>query len=81
MAIDIKQIAEQVEEKSEFVRSLMTELEKVIVGQSYMLERLLVGLLSNGHILIEGVPGLAKTLTVTTMAQAIRASFQRLQFT
>ncbi len=81
MAIDIKQIAEQVEEKSEFVRLLMAELEKVIVGQSYMLERLLVGLLSNGHILIEGVPGLAKTLTVTTMAQAIRASFQRLQFT
>jgi MoxR-like ATPase len=81
MAIDIKQIAEQVEEKSEFVRLLMTELEKVIVGQSYMLERLLVGLLSNGHILIEGVPGLAKTLTVTTMSQAIRASFQRLQFT
>ena len=81
MAVDIKQITEQVEEKSEFVRLLMTELEKVIVGQSYMLERLLVGLLSNGHILIEGVPGLAKTLTVTTMAQAIRASFQRLQFT
>ncbi len=81
MAVDVKQITEQVEEKSEFVRLLMTELEKVIVGQSYMLERLLVGLLSNGHILIEGVPGLAKTLTVTTMAQAIRASFQRLQFT
>ena len=81
MAVDIKQITEQVEEKSVFVRLLMTELEKVIVGQSYMLERLLVGLLSNGHILIEGVPGLAKTLTVTTMAQAIRASFQRLQFT
>ena len=81
MAVDIKQITEQVEEKSEFVRLLMTELEKVIVGQSYMLERLLVGLLSNGHILIEGVPGLAKTLTVTTMSQAIRASFQRLQFT
>jgi len=81
MAVDVKQIAEQVEEKSAFIKSLMIELEKVIVGQSYMLERLLVGLLSNGHILIEGVPGLAKTLTVTTMAQAIRASFQRLQFT
>ncbi|MBN1764408.1 MAG: AAA family ATPase [Sedimentisphaerales bacterium] len=59
----------------------MGQLEKVIVGQEYLLERLLVGLLSNGHILIEGVPGLAKTLTVTTLARAIKASFQRLQFT
>jgi MoxR-like ATPase len=81
MALDVKQIASKVEEKSAFVRDLMGQLEKVIVGQHYMLERLLVGLLSNGHILIEGVPGLAKTLTVTTMAQAIKASFQRLQFT
>jgi len=81
MALDVKQIAGKVEEKSGFVRELLGQLEGVIVGQRYMLERLLVGLLGNGHILIEGVPGLAKTLTVTTLAQAIRASFQRLQFT
>jgi len=81
MALDVKQIAAKVEEKSVFVQRLLGQLEKVIVGQRYMLERLLVGLLSNGHILIEGVPGLAKTLTVTTIAQAIRATFQRLQFT
>ena len=81
MALDVKQIAARVEEKSVFVRSLMTQLERVIVGQRYMLERLLVGLLSNGHVLIEGVPGLAKTLTVTSLSRAIKASFQRLQFT
>ena len=81
MALDVKQIAARVEEKSVFVRSLMAQLEKVVIGQRPMLDRLLVGLLSNGHILIEGVPGLAKTLTVTTLARAINASFQRLQFT
>jgi MoxR-like ATPase len=81
MAIDVKQIAAQVESKSGFIRSLMGQWEKVIVGQKYMLERLLVGLLSNGHVLIEGVPGLAKTMTVTTLAKAIQASFKRLQFT
>jgi len=81
MALDVKQIAGRVDEKSEFVASLMGQWEKVIVGQQYMLERLLVGLLANGHVLIEGVPGLAKTLTVTTLARAIRASFRRLQFT
>ncbi|OPZ98117.1 MAG: ATPase RavA [Planctomycetes bacterium ADurb.Bin412] len=81
MAIDVKQIAAQVEAKSGFIRSLMGQWEKVIVGQKYMLERLLVGLLSNGHVLIEGVPGLAKTMTVTTLAKAIQASFKRLQFT
>ncbi|MCF7958014.1 MAG: AAA family ATPase [Phycisphaerae bacterium] len=81
MTLDVKQITQRVEEKSVFVRELMGQLEKVIVGQRYMLERLLIGLLSNGHVLIEGVPGLAKTLTVTTMARAIKASFSRLQFT
>ncbi len=81
MAIDVKQIAVQVEQKSGFIRSLMGQWEKVIVGQKYMLERLLVGLLSNGHVLIEGVPGLAKTMTVTTLAKAIQATFKRLQFT
>ncbi|KPK77010.1 MAG: ATPase, partial [Phycisphaerae bacterium SM23_30] len=68
-------------QKGAFLQALKGQLEKVIVGQQYMLDRLLVGLLSNGHILIEGVPGLAKTLTVTTMSRAIKASFQRLQFT
>ena len=81
MVLDVKQIAVKVEEKSTFIKNLIGQLGTVIVGQQYMLERLLVGLLSNGHILIEGVPGLAKTLTVTTMARAIKASFQRLQFT
>ena len=81
MAIDVNQIAKRVEQASEFVTPLMAQWEKVIVGQRYMLERLLVGLLSNGHVLIEGVPGLAKTLTVTTMAEAMAASFRRIQFT
>lgn len=81
MAIDVKQIEKQVEEKSAFVPKLMEQWRRVIVGQEEMLQRLLIGMLSNGHVLIEGVPGLAKTLTVTTLAQAISASFQRLQFT
>jgi len=81
MAIDVKQIEKQVEEKSAFVPKLMAQWQEVIVGQEDMLQRLLIGMLSNGHVLIEGVPGLAKTLTVTTLAQTISASFQRLQFT
>ena len=81
MVLDVKQIAGKVEEKSGFIKVLRGQLAKVIVGQEYMLERILVGLLSNGHILIEGVPGLAKTLTVTTMSQAVDATFRRLQFT
>ena len=78
---DIKQITSQVEQSSAFVERLLTQMERVVVGQRYMLERVLIGLLSNGHVLIEGVPGLAKTLTVTTLARSIEASFQRLQFT
>jgi MoxR-like ATPase len=81
MATDVKQIGEAVKEKSEFVRSLFAEMDKVIVGQRYMLERMLIGLLSNGHILLEGVPGLAKTMAVTTMSRAIDADFKRIQFT
>ncbi len=81
MATDVKQIGEMVERKSEFVRTLFSEMDKVIVGQRYMLERMLIGLLANGHILLEGVPGLAKTMAVTTMARAIDASFKRIQFT
>ena len=81
MSVDVKQITAEVERQSSFVHALMDQFERVIVGQQYMLERLLVGLLSNGHVLIEGVPGLAKTLTINTLARAIEASFRRLQFT
>ena len=81
MAFDIKAINEKIQKESAFVDLLQMEIGKVIVGQKYMVERLLVGLLSNGHILLEGVPGLAKTLSVKTLAAAIQAKFQRLQFT
>lgn len=81
MTMDIKQIGKIVEEKSSFIRLLLNEFDKVIIGQRYMLERMLVAILSNGHILIEGVPGLAKTTAVTVLARAIAARFQRIQFT
>ncbi len=81
MQTDISQITEQVKAQSSFVQALMQQFEKTIVGQKNMLERLLIALLSNGHVLIEGVPGLAKTLTVTTLARAVHSSFQRIQFT
>lgn len=78
---DIRQIHEEIERESLFVQALTGEVGKVIVGQKYLVERLLIGLLANGHILIEGVPGLAKTCAVKTLAQAIAAKFQRIQFT
>ena len=81
MAADVKQIGALVQQKSEFIRTLFAELDKVIVGQRYMLERMLIGLLANGHILLEGVPGLAKTLAVTILSRAIDADFRRIQFT
>ena len=81
MATDVKQIGNLVQQKSGFVRTLFGEMDKVIIGQRYMLERMLVGLLANGHILLEGVPGLAKTMAVTTLARAIDADFHRIQFT
>lgn len=81
MAADVKQIGELVKQKSEFVRALFAEMDKVIVGQRYMLERMLIGLLANGHILLEGVPGLAKTMAVTILSRAINAEFKRIQFT
>ncbi len=81
MSYDIKAINEKIQRESAFVDLLQMEIGKVIVGQKYMVERLLVGLLSNGHILLEGVPGLAKTLSVKTLAAAIQAKFQRIQFT
>lgn len=77
----ITAINEKVRQESLFIQNLVSEIDKIIVGQRYLIERLLVGLLSNGHILVEGVPGLAKTLAVKTLAQCIRSKFQRLQFT
>ena len=79
--LDIKQVAELVEKESASVRALQTEIGKVIVGQTYLVERLILCLLADGHVLLEGVPGLAKTLSVKTLAQAINTDFQRIQFT
>ena len=81
MAADIKQIGDLVQEKSAFVATLMAELDKTVIGQRYMLERMLIGLLANGHVLLEGVPGLAKTLAVTVLSKAIGVKFRRIQFT
>ncbi|MCX7744522.1 MAG: MoxR family ATPase [Flavobacteriales bacterium] len=78
---DIRLINEKIQEQSAFIDILLTELDKVIIGQKYMVERLLIGLLSNGHILLEGVPGLAKTLAIKSLAQTIDAQFSRIQFT
>jgi MoxR-like ATPase len=81
MAEGITAINEKVKKESSFVEALTSEIEKVIVGQGYLIERLLVVLLANGHILIEGVPGLAKTMSVRVLSRAIKTKFQRLQFT
>ncbi len=78
---DLREINERIQKESAFVDMLMMEIGKVIVGQKYMVERLLIGLLSNGHVLLEGVPGLAKTLAINTLANAIDAKFSRIQFT
>ncbi len=79
--VDIKSINEKIEKESAFVDLLTLEINKVIVGQKHMVERLLIGLLGQGHILLEGVPGLAKTLAINTLAQAVDGSFSRIQFT
>ena len=79
--MDIKSINEMINRESGFVETLINEVGKVIVGQRHMVDRLLIGLLSNGHVLLEGVPGLAKTLAIKTLAGAINARFQRIQFT
>ncbi len=78
---DIKELNERIQRESAFVDQLTLEIDKVIVGQKMMVERLLIGLLSNGHILLEGVPGLAKTLAINTLAKTIDAQFSRIQFT
>src|SRR5438046_1668620 len=77
----IREIHEKVNQASVFVQALKQEIGKVIVGQEYLVERLLIGLLADGHVLLEGVPGLAKTLAVRTLARAIETHFQRIQFT
>ena len=77
----IKEVTERVKAQSQFIDVVMMEIRKVIVGQRYMLDRLMIGLLSNGHVLMEGVPGLAKTLSVNTLAQTMAMDFRRIQFT
>jgi len=81
MAVDIEAINKKIEKESEFVDKISEEVAKVIVGQKYMIERLLIGLLANGHVLLEGVPGLAKTMAVKTLSSTVQTKFQRLQFT
>ena len=78
---DVAAITARVAEEGRFVRELIAAMEQVVIGQRTMLERLLVGLLANGHVLLEGVPGIAKTLAVTSLAQALHARYQRIQFT
>lgn len=81
MSVDIQAINQKIEKESAFIEKIDNEVRKVIVGQTYMVERLLIGLLCNGHILLEGVPGLAKTMTVRTLSAIIQTKFQRIQFT
>ena len=79
--VDIKKINEKIEKESAFVDLLTMEINKVIVGQKHMVERLLIGLLGRGHILLEGVPGLAKTLAINSLSQSVKGVFSRVQFT
>jgi MoxR-like ATPase len=79
--MDIKELNERIQKESAFVDTLTMEMQKVIIGQKYMIDRLLIGLLANGHILLEGVPGLAKTLAIKSLANCIKAQFSRIQFT
>ena len=79
--INIKELNEHIESQSVFVDTLRAQIKRVIVGQSHLVDTLLIGLLSDGHILLEGVPGLAKTLAITTLAKAVDADFARIQFT
>ena len=78
-ALDIGVLNEKIEKESAFVEILSMEMNKVIVGQKHMVERLLIGLLGEGHILLEGVPGLAKTLAITTLSKAVHGNFSRIQ--
>ena len=80
-SINIKELNDRIQQESSFVDLLTMEMNKVIVGQKHLVENLLIGLLANGHILLEGVPGLAKTLAINTLASAVDAKFSRIQFT
>ena len=79
--VNIKELNDRIQQESSFVDMLSLEMGKVIVGQKHLVENLLIGLLANGHILLEGVPGLAKTLAISTLSQAVDAKFSRIQFT
>ncbi len=81
MSTTTQEITEQVKQASQWIKPLQDEIARVVVGQKYLVEGLLVGLLTNGHVLLEGVPGLAKTLTVKTLASCVHTGFQRIQFT
>ena len=80
-SINIKELNDRIQRESSFVDILTMEMNKVIVGQKQLVENLLIGLLANGHILLEGVPGLAKTLAINTLSQAVDSKFSRIQFT
>ena len=79
--VDIKEINVKIQKESAFIDLLTLEINKVIIGQKHMIERLLIGLLGQGHILLEGVPGLAKTLAINSLSKAVKGSFSRIQFT
>jgi MoxR-like ATPase len=81
MSTDMREITEKIRRESAFVETVQREMAKIIVGQRYLLDRLMIGMLANGHVLLEGVPGLAKTLAVKTLAQTLDVKFQRIQFT
>ncbi|MDD5439871.1 MAG: MoxR family ATPase [Candidatus Omnitrophica bacterium] len=81
MAISLNEITEKVKREAGFVFGVKSEIDKVIVGQQYLIDRLLIGLLANGHVLVEGVPGLAKTLSIKCLADTVKAKFHRIQFT
>ena len=80
-AVDMTALSEKIQQSSSFIDDVRTELDKVVIGQKYMIDRLMIGLLTNGHVLLEGVPGLAKTLTISSLATVIDTDFQRIQFT
>ena len=80
-AIDIRELNERIERQSTFVTNIMTGMDQAIIGQKHLVESLLIGLLSDGHVLLEGVPGLAKTKAIKTLASLIDAQFSRIQFT
>ena len=80
-SIDIRELNERIEKQSGFVTNLVTGMNQVIVGQKHLIESLLIGLLSDGHVLLEGVPGLAKTKAIKTLSQLVDAKFSRIQFT